>query len=95
MRRKLELPQIEGATKIACALKRIEVRESIQDLYAVVGMGLVVFLQRLKLHLHCVFEAELKLGPHVERPMVVSASDFESQKVTVAKPCCTLLAARP
>lgn len=99
----------------------------VEHLYAVVGMGLVVLLERLlggmdmikilasslgrasqvfgatthgeawanlKLHLDCVLEAELKLGPHVERPMVVPATYFESQKVAIAEPCSALLATR-
>ncbi len=48
----------------------------------------------LKLHVHSVLEAELKFWAHVERPMVISASNFESQKVAIAEPCSTLLATR-
>ena len=46
----------------------------------------------LKLHVHSVLETELKFWAHVERPMVISASDFESEKVAIAEPCSTLLA---
>ena len=48
----------------------------------------------LKLHVHSVLEAELELWAHVKRPMVVSASDSESQKFAIAEPCSTLLATR-